>query len=188
MSKFGCFFFDNPTNKTVTGTAYMWGLLITNHLNQSLWWTNQKYWAAVRSNFLHSFLEVHNSVVPFTSHGKLHEFGAQKPISWGTPAPFVFFAINFTVLSHILSIVGDALRTCKLLHIHILQPHMNIMQIHMKNLPYTNGACRVIMVDVLLHDSKFGLAPGNHLTEHNGLYPSCSIIQTSTSLEIDNQE
>jgi hypothetical protein len=42
------------------------------------------------------------------------------------------------------------------------------MQIHMKNLPYVNGACRVMMVDVLLHDSKFGLAqtPGKHLTEH----------------------
>jgi hypothetical protein len=68
---------------------------------------------------------------------------------------------------------------------------MNILQIHMKNLPYVNGAYHVITtVLVLLHDSKFGLAqtPGKHLTEHNGLYPACSIIQTSTSLEIDNQE
>jgi hypothetical protein len=29
-------FFGNPTNKTVTRTAYMWGLLIANHLDQSL--------------------------------------------------------------------------------------------------------------------------------------------------------
>jgi hypothetical protein len=28
---------------------------------------------------LHSFLKVHNCA--FTSHGKLHEFGAEKPIS-----------------------------------------------------------------------------------------------------------
>jgi hypothetical protein len=30
------FYFGNLTNKTVTGTAYMWGLLIANHLDQSL--------------------------------------------------------------------------------------------------------------------------------------------------------
>jgi hypothetical protein len=30
---------------------------------------------------VHSFLEVHNYVAPFTSHSKLHEFGAEKPIS-----------------------------------------------------------------------------------------------------------
>jgi hypothetical protein len=29
------FFVGNPTSKTVTGTAYMWGLLIANHLDQS---------------------------------------------------------------------------------------------------------------------------------------------------------
>jgi hypothetical protein len=47
---------------------------------------------------------------PFTSNGKLHEFGAEKPISSAKPAHFDFFAINFTVWSHILSTVGDALR------------------------------------------------------------------------------
>jgi hypothetical protein len=30
------FFLGNPTNKTVTGTAYTWHLLIANHLDQSL--------------------------------------------------------------------------------------------------------------------------------------------------------
>jgi hypothetical protein len=53
---------------------------------------------------------VHNCVVPFTSHGKLRKFGAEKPISWAKPAHFDFFAINFTVWSNILSTVGDALR------------------------------------------------------------------------------
>jgi hypothetical protein len=85
------------------------GLLIANHLDKSLWSTNQKYWAVVRSNLLHSFLEVHNCVAPFTSHGKLHEFGAEKLISWAKPAHFDFFAINFTVWSHILCTGGDAL-------------------------------------------------------------------------------
>jgi hypothetical protein len=35
----------------------------------------------VRSNLLHSFLEVHNCVAPFTSLGKLDEFGTEKRIS-----------------------------------------------------------------------------------------------------------
>jgi hypothetical protein len=36
MSKFSCLFFGHPTNKTVSGTAHMWELLIPNHLDQSL--------------------------------------------------------------------------------------------------------------------------------------------------------
>ncbi len=104
-------FLGNPTNKTVSGTAYMWGLLIANNLDQSLWSTNQKYWAVVRSNLLHSFLEVHNCVAPFTSHGNLHQFGAEKPISWAKLAHFDSSEINFTVWSHILCTGGDALST-----------------------------------------------------------------------------
>jgi len=56
------------------------------------------------------FLEVHNCIAPFTRHGKLHELGAEKPISWAKPAHFDFFAINITVWSEILSTGGDALR------------------------------------------------------------------------------
>ncbi len=55
------------------------------------------------------FLEVHNCVVPFTSHGKLYVFGAEKPISWAKPAHFDFFTIHFTVWSHLRSTDGDAL-------------------------------------------------------------------------------
>jgi hypothetical protein len=47
------FFLGNPNNKTET--AYTWGPLIENHLDQSLWPTNQKHWAVVRCNLLHSF-------------------------------------------------------------------------------------------------------------------------------------
>jgi hypothetical protein len=68
----------------------MWELLIANHLDQSYGLSNQKYWATVRSNLLHSFVEVHNCVGPFTSQGKLHEFGAEKPISWAKLAHFDF--------------------------------------------------------------------------------------------------
>ncbi len=47
---------------------------------------------------------------PFTSHGKVHEFGAEKPISWVKLAHFNFLAISFIVWSHILCTgSGDAL-------------------------------------------------------------------------------
>jgi hypothetical protein len=81
----------------------MWELLIANHLDQSLWSTNQKYSAAVMSNLLHSVLEVHNCVGHFTSHGKLHEFGAEKQISWAKPAHFDFFTINLN-FSNVVSV------------------------------------------------------------------------------------
>jgi hypothetical protein len=48
--------------------------------------------------------------VPSSSHCKLHKFGAEKSISWAKPAHFHFFSINFSIWSHILSTVGDALR------------------------------------------------------------------------------
>jgi hypothetical protein len=111
MSKFCCYFFlGNPTSKIVTGTtAYTWGLLIANHLDQSLWSTNQKYWAAVRSNLLHSFWEVHNLCCAFYQRQQRAQICAEKPISWDKQAHFDIFTINFTVWSHILSAGGDAL-------------------------------------------------------------------------------
>jgi hypothetical protein len=45
---------------------------------------------------------VHNCVAPFTSNGKLNEFGAKKLISQAKLAHFDCFVINFTVWSHIL--------------------------------------------------------------------------------------
>ncbi len=65
----------------------------------------------IRIHLLHSFLEVHNCVAPFTSHDKLHAYGAEKPISWAKRAHFDFLASNFPVWSPILSTIGDALST-----------------------------------------------------------------------------
>jgi hypothetical protein len=110
MSKCSCVFFGNPTNKIVTRAAHTWELLVANHLDQSIWLTNQKYWAPVRSNLLHSFLEVHTCIAPFTSQGKLYEFGAEKLISWAKLAHFDFFTINFTVWS-LLSTGGESIST-----------------------------------------------------------------------------
>ncbi len=99
-------FLWQPTNKT--GTAYTWELLIANRLDQSLWSTNQKYWAAFRSNLLHSSLEVHTCVAPNQTR---HAARIWSPISWAKPAHFDFFTINFTVWSHIPT-GGDALSIC----------------------------------------------------------------------------
>jgi hypothetical protein len=54
-SMFSYFLLCNPTNKTETGTAHSWELLIANHLDQSLWLTNKKQGSAVTSYLLHSF-------------------------------------------------------------------------------------------------------------------------------------
>jgi hypothetical protein len=87
------------------------GLLIANHLDQSLWWANQKHWVAIRSYLLHSFLQVHRAAAPFTSHGNLHNYAEPKPFSWAKPAAYVgFSSSNFTVQDHIPSTAGDALR------------------------------------------------------------------------------
>jgi hypothetical protein len=45
----------------------------------------------------------------------VHEFAAEKPISWVKPAHFDFLAIIFIVLSHILCIGVDALICDKVL-------------------------------------------------------------------------
>jgi len=103
MSKFSWFFFfGNPTNKTVTGTAFIYVGTINSKPPGAIIIINQwEHWVAVRSNFVHSSLEVHNYVAaPFTSHGKLHYFGVEKPC-WAKPAHFDFFTINFTVWCHI---------------------------------------------------------------------------------------
>jgi hypothetical protein len=116
MSKFSFFFGGNPTNKTETGTDIHGGLLIAiaNHLDQSSWSTNQKYWAAVMCNYYTLFGWCTNCIVLFTSHGKLHESGAEKPISWAKPAHFDFVVINFTIWSHILTLISlDVLAICK---------------------------------------------------------------------------
>jgi hypothetical protein len=54
---FPLFFFQPRTHKNWNWDSKIGGgLLIANHLDQSVWWANQKHWAAVRSYLLHSFL------------------------------------------------------------------------------------------------------------------------------------
>ncbi len=85
--------------------------------------------ASQSSRTYYSYLEVQISVVPFTSHGKLHDFGAEKPIFWAKPAHFENFTKNHSVSSHILSTGGDALtlntscRPC----LHLIQLPENLL-------------------------------------------------------------
>jgi len=85
------------------------GVLIANHLDQSLWQSNKKHSAPVRSYLLHSFLQVRNPAGPFRSHCKLCYVAEPKPIWWAKPAYFDFSSSNFTVRNHVLSTTGDAL-------------------------------------------------------------------------------
>jgi hypothetical protein len=70
-------------------------LLIANHLDQSLWRTNQKHWAAVRSYLLHSFLQEHSAAVPFTSHITLPNYAEPKPFFLSQTSIWWTFFIQF---------------------------------------------------------------------------------------------
>ncbi len=106
-----------PPIKLNLGEQIGAGLLIANHLDQSLWWANQKHRAAVRSYLLHSFfLQVKSVDGPFTRE--------PKPFSWAKPAGLGIFSSNCTVQEdHILSTAGDAVRE----HLYFTQEPITIM-------------------------------------------------------------
>ncbi len=70
-------------------------LLIASHLDESLWWANQKHWVAVRSHLLHSFSQLHSAAAPFTSHDNLPNYAEPKPFSWAKPACWFYFLCCF---------------------------------------------------------------------------------------------
>jgi hypothetical protein len=99
-------FLGNPTNKTETGTAnkQVRGVLIANHLDQSLWWwANQKHSApAVRSYSLQAFLQqVHRAgllrLLRATTAQSVQFLLIKKPSFGPKPACFDFFSFNFTL-------------------------------------------------------------------------------------------
>jgi hypothetical protein len=71
--------FATPPLKLKLGQQIGGGLLIANHLGQSVWCANQRYWEALRSYLLHSSLQVKGAVAPFTSHSKVHNSADPKP-------------------------------------------------------------------------------------------------------------
>jgi hypothetical protein len=76
------------------------GLLIANHLDQSLWCANLKHWVAVGSK---------RSCALYQPRGTCTIMLRTKPFSWAKPACVGFSSSNFTVQSHIPSTSGDGL-------------------------------------------------------------------------------
>jgi hypothetical protein len=88
----------------------MWVRLIANHLTNHYDQPIRNTELQLAPIYCTLFLEVHNCVARFTSHGKIHKFGAEEPISCAKLVHIDNFTINFTVWSHILGTVRDALR------------------------------------------------------------------------------
>jgi len=109
MSKFSCVFFGNPTNKTGTGTASTWELLIANHLDQSLWPTTQNTEPQSGPIYYTLFLRCTTVLRPLPAMVRCMHVVHKKPISWAKPAHVDIFTINCSVWSRILSTSGDAL-------------------------------------------------------------------------------
>ncbi len=92
--------FATPPIKLKLGLQIGGGLLITNHLDQSLWCANQKHWAVVRSYLLHSFLQMHSAGEPFTSPCNVRNYAELKLFSWVKSAYVGFSSSIFCVGSH----------------------------------------------------------------------------------------
>jgi hypothetical protein len=119
-----CTFFATSPIKLNSRQQMGGGLLIANHLDQSLWWANQKH----SSHIYYRKCAQHNVVSAFTnspevrSYLLLHSFYQQiVKLCWAKnhfPKPnrhiFWHFFSNFTVQDHILSTAGDALKDIKL--------------------------------------------------------------------------
>ncbi len=108
FSFFGHFLVTPPMKRKLRGGV----LLIRNHLDQSLWWANQKYWVPVSQIvFITLFFckWTASLTAPFTSHCELCDCAEPKVFSWAKPAYFDFSSSNFNVQkNHILSIAGGA--------------------------------------------------------------------------------
>jgi hypothetical protein len=78
------------TSKLKLGQHIDGKLLIANHLDELLWWANQKHWAAVRS-----YWGAESVSVPFTSHCKVCNYAEPKPFFWAKQAHFDFSSSNF---------------------------------------------------------------------------------------------
>jgi hypothetical protein len=97
ISKFSNFCFATPPIKLKLAQRKGKELLIASNLDQSLWSTNQKHWALVRSYLVHSCLQVRRIAVLFTSHYKLWNLLSQRGM-------FCLFFIQFYYAHHKLSV------------------------------------------------------------------------------------
>jgi hypothetical protein len=91
-------FFATPPIKSKLGQQISGVLLpIANHLDQSLWWANQKQWPEVRSYLLHSFLQVHIvAAAPCTTHGRVCNY--IEPRLFSEPNRHIFLTFLHPIL------------------------------------------------------------------------------------------
>jgi hypothetical protein len=78
MSKFSCFSFGNPTNKIET--AYTWGTTNSKPRGPIVMFDELEILSLSQVQFI-TLIFGGAVLCPFTSHGKVHEFGTKKPIS-----------------------------------------------------------------------------------------------------------
>jgi len=83
------------------------GLLIANHLDESLWWASKNHWTLVRSYLLHSFLQC-TAHSPATANCAV--ILSQNHFPEPNRGNFDFSSSNYIVQDHILSTAGDALK------------------------------------------------------------------------------
>jgi hypothetical protein len=98
--------FVTPPIKLKLGQQISGGLLIANHLDQSLWWGN---YIEHQLNHIYYILAYMCTKLLFffNNHKKVRNFVEPQPFSWTKPTCVGCFSSNFTMQDHILSILGD---------------------------------------------------------------------------------
>jgi hypothetical protein len=92
--------FPTPPKQLKPGQQIGEGLLIANHLDQSLWCANQKHWVAVRSYSLHFFFRCKALLNHLPATGNLHHNAVTKPFSWAKPHVLDFLHLIYYAESH----------------------------------------------------------------------------------------
>jgi len=118
-------FFSTPPIKRKLEQQIGAGLL--DHLDESLWWANQKHWAAVKSYLLHSFLEVHSAHAPFTGHGNVGNFAEPNLHMVGFLHPILLCRITYWARQEMLLGISTK-RQCVTLHWKSLTSFINPIQ------------------------------------------------------------
>ncbi len=74
------FFVGNPTNETVTGAAYVWGILFSKPPGPFIMIDQSEILNCSYVQFITLFFGDAQTVLSFSQHSKLQEFGAEKAI------------------------------------------------------------------------------------------------------------
>ncbi len=95
-SKFGLFsLFRTPPKKLKRGPYICRALLIANHLDQSLWSTNQKYWTEVTSYLVFTFTCTSLCSAIYDATANLRNYAKPKTVLFSQTGIFWHFFIQF---------------------------------------------------------------------------------------------